>query len=418
MEATRSRSLVLAGAALDTGNLGVTALGLSTVSALVRRGASVDILDHARGKATTAVRLDKSFEAKIGRQGAWYSRRIWRPESLISMRAISRSRLSPLHPRLRSWEKFDGLLDLSGGDSFADLYGERRFRAVNAPKVIASRLGLQLVLLPQTYGPFRNPKLRAEAVRSLRSATQCWARDEDSYANLQELLGSFFQPDRHRLGVDVAFALPTVKPDSHRETLAWIEDDCPTVGINVSGLLATSAPGVSGLVGQHYLDVVTEFITWLNRNDYKVLLVPHVVGQGGESDEQACLKVLAQLAQPDQERVRLLTGITHPGEAKYVISLLDWFTGARMHSTIASLSTQVPTVATAYSGKFAGVFSACGLAEAVIDLRLTSAPDLLELWQSSVDCRDETRRQLEKRVPAVVERAGSQFDDIVSAIGR
>ena len=39
-----------------------------------------------------------------------------------------------------------------------------------------------------------------------------WARDPRSFAHLQELLGSAFDPDKHRSGVDMAFGLMNYEP--------------------------------------------------------------------------------------------------------------------------------------------------------------------------------------------------------------
>ncbi len=409
--------MVLAGAALDTNNLGVTALGLSTVTGLLRRRVSVTILDNSAGAGPVQNPVGWIDARGVSREGAWYSRKVWRAESLITMDFLSRVGATSLHPRLRSWQRSAALVDLSGGDSFSDIYGDKRFRAVAAPKLVATRLGLPVVLLPQTYGPFRSPKLRGEAIDVLRRARQCWARDEHSLEQLQALLESSFDSDRHRVGVDVAFALPRKATHTQDALLAWMTGDSPSLGINVSGLVASSRIGTSGLSGPEYVHAVAALVNWAISRDYKAVLIPHVVGSGDQSDVVACQSVIDLLPHSTRQRVRVLSGVTHPGEVKYVISNLAWFTGARMHSTIAALSSRVPTVATAYSDKFAGVFAMCGVPEAVIDLRSIDARELLGFWQDSVTSRCDSRSLLDQSVPSVVERADRQFDDILEAIG-
>jgi polysaccharide pyruvyl transferase WcaK-like protein len=49
-----------------------------------------------------------------------------------------------------------------------------------------------------------------------------------------------------------------------------------------------------------------------------------------------------------------------PVEAKSYISNLDFFTGARMHATIAAFSSGVPVVPVAYSRKFSGLYGTLG----------------------------------------------------------
>jgi len=59
----------------------------------------------------------------------------------------------------------------SGGDSFADLYGDWRFSAITAPIALALVMELPLVLLPQTYGPFSTAETRRRA-RELQLGAQ------------------------------------------------------------------------------------------------------------------------------------------------------------------------------------------------------------------------------------------------------
>jgi polysaccharide pyruvyl transferase WcaK-like protein len=51
---------------------------------------------------------------------------------------------------------------------------------------------------------------------------------------------------------------------------------------------------------------------------------------------------------------------TSPEDAKSFISGLDFLTAARMHATIAALSSGVPVVPMSYSRKFEGLFGGLG----------------------------------------------------------
>ncbi len=84
------------------------------------------------------------------------------------------------NPGLARIDAADAVFDVSGGDSFADIYGVERFRTVAWPKRLAVLRRRPLVLLPQTYGPFRSPRLRASG-RDDPGAAMAWARDDNSY---------------------------------------------------------------------------------------------------------------------------------------------------------------------------------------------------------------------------------------------
>ncbi len=231
--------ITLLNAAPDTGNQGVSALCLSALSGLAKRGMGpLAVADHGRG-----VRPDDFGFAEVRRLGLTRGRRYWRGDNLSTVRALARIGGWP-SASARTILASRAVLDVSGGDSFTDLYGPRRFRAMVETKRLALDNGLPLILLPQTLGPFRDPANLAEAAGILRAARAVWVRDAASHAFLREALGADFDPDRHRLGLDMAVALPARTPASLPVALStWLSParGFPVAGLNVSGLLAQRA---------------------------------------------------------------------------------------------------------------------------------------------------------------------------------
>ena len=88
---------------------------------------------------------------------------------------------------------------------------------------------------------------------------------------------------------------------------------------------------------------------------------------------------------------------------------MDWFCGARMHSTIAALSSGVPTAATAYSDKTLGVFASCGVENQVIDPRQLETEAVIEKLVESFESRAQTRQVLSTTIDGVKARATDQF---------
>ena len=157
-------------------NLGVGALRDSTVHAVQRvlPAVTITVFDDGWGE-----RRQETPGGTVTLSGARNSRRWHRPESFVQMRAAV-ALGGAVNPGARRVLKAARILDLSGGDSFGDLYGLQRFRTVAWPKRLALAARRPLVLLPQTYGPFRDPKVRETAVSLLRGAAQVWARDPAS----------------------------------------------------------------------------------------------------------------------------------------------------------------------------------------------------------------------------------------------
>src|SRR6056297_2896419 len=155
--------ITLLNAAPDTGNQGVSALCHSVVSGLVRRGVQhVTVADHGRG-----LRHADWGYASVDLVGLTNSRRFWRSDSLRTARALVRAG-GMIGAPSRAVVRSDAVLDISGGDSFTDIYGRKRFQAMALTKRMALDAGVPLILLPQKLGPFRDPVLAAEAVDILR----------------------------------------------------------------------------------------------------------------------------------------------------------------------------------------------------------------------------------------------------------
>lgn len=419
------QALILAGAAPDTGNLGVSALCLSTLHALRARlpGARVTVLDHGRGHAP----LDAFPSAT--RRGAVWSKRLHRPESLHGALIAERLRVVP-HPLRALFEQADAVLDISGGDSFTDLYGPWRFDAICAPKDLALRRRVPLVLLPQTYGPFDAAESRSRAARIVRAAHVAWARDERSFAVLRDLLGDRFDPHRHRCGVDVAFLLPVEPPPAEvRGASAPLEQPhagrtAPIVGLNVSGLIWNDPDAARSRFRfrADYNAALTMFVRRvLDETDATIALIPHVVTPPGhyESDVEAAraLRDAALASKPSASaRILLVPPVSDPRHAKWLVSRCDWFCGTRMHATIAGLSSGVATAAISYSPKTLGVFETCSMGDHVFDPTSLDVAPLADRMLASFEARDAARATLRRALPRVLETANAQFDHVVGTL--
>lgn len=420
----RALRLGLFGCALDTGNLGVSALGISSVRGLTTQGPHVacTLFDYGRGRRRATLQ-GGGWRAPVELEGCSASRRYYRPTNLQQLHLAARLGLSRLHPVLSRLAALDGILDISGGDSFSDLYGDKRFRAVALPKQLAMALGRPLVLLPQTLGPFASPANRSAARALLLGARQVWTRDARSLEVARDLLGDDFDARRHRQGVDVAFGLPIAEPRA-----AWTEDLArfvdggrPVLGLNVSGLLShqSEADRVRFGLRTPYPELVRRLLDRLRAvPGARILLIPHVVPpcQHAESDDDAHRALLAELgADAGRAVFRVPPALSAP-EAKWVVGRCDWFCGTRMHACIAALSQGIPTVGLAYSDKARGVFDTVGAGDQVVDPRRLEAEEVVGRVVETIGSADERAADLREHLAGVRERLGAQFRDILGAV--
>ena len=413
--------VTLFGAPLDTGNRGVDVLGLSIVGGLAQRldNLRLTVYDNGRGSREATVRVG-NMNVPLEFRGGRISRKVYRGDSLWSMYAASRAWLQ-FNANVRAIDAAIAVLDISGGDSFTDLYSKKQLDLVTLPKRIALERRKPLILLPQTYGPFReegNERLASDIISRSR---QAWARDSHSFERLKELLGDRFDPRRHRLGIDVGFGLAPKEP---RQSLGriddWLHDDHPSIGLNVSGMLYSDPLEAQRKFGLRadYRGAMERFVDrLLGETDARIVLIPHVGGGGSmasESDTLACDAIAR--ARSSTGRVATIPDGLAADEIKHIVGRVDWFAGARMHSTIGAMSMRVPTAAVAYSYKFFGTFEACGNGDRVLDARTLDTEELVEGLLDAWQQRDADTPRLFRHLKEVELRHAEQFDAIVEAI--
>ena len=82
---------------------------------------------------------------------------------------------------------YDMVIDISGGDSFSDIYGGRRMFQTLLQKFLVHFSGRPLVMAPQTVGPFVKPLWRRLSAISIKRCAIVCTRDAKSTAFLREM---------------------------------------------------------------------------------------------------------------------------------------------------------------------------------------------------------------------------------------
>ncbi|MFV0491252.1 MAG: polysaccharide pyruvyl transferase family protein [Pseudorhodobacter sp.] len=285
--------------------------------------------------------------------------------------------------------KSDLVIDIGGGDSFADIYGRGRLTRIFVMKYLTHLARTPLVVAPQTIGPFTSTWSARLARWSLNASALVATRDAKSTAALTDL----GYRGRAVEASDVALRLPFTPPPPHG-------DGAPRIGINVSGLLMAG-----GYTGKNELGIVLDYpglirslIKGFQDRGAQVHLVPHViVGQGRmmqEDDFRACQALAEELP-----GTVLAPAFESPPEAKSYIAGLDFFMGARMHACIAAFSAGVPVIPMAYSRKFAGLFGSLG-------------------YDRTVDCTAEEGRVIEEKIFSAYDQRAALAQEATTALAK
>lgn len=281
--------------------------------------------------------------------------------------ALEVQRIRVFRPDFRATvRQCDLVLDIGEGDSFADIYGFKRFLFYWLSKNIVCSLGVPLILAPQTIGPFDGKVARLLAKQVMRRCAKVFARDNISSAYLKEL-GITANAGE---ATDVAFRLPFT-PQQRQAGEPF------KIGINVSGLLFNG-----GYTGNNQFGLTIDYpatmrqiiAECMKRPGTEVHLVSHVITPDMPVEDD--VTAARQLAH-EFPGVVLAPVFNRPSEAKSYIAGMDFFVGARMHACIAAFSAGVPVVPMAYSRKFNGLFGSLGH-HSIADCKKMSSSECVE----------------------------------------
>jgi len=420
------------GASLDTGNMGVSALAASVfkliqqfgpdahVSLLIGNRSSdpQQLLHDGRTISVDVVNYRMSPRAKLQEHLYWilFMACVYRAIPIPGLRNLIRRK----NRWVRTVLDADFIGDINGGDSFSDIYGKSKMVTYTMPSIITLILKKDLVMLPQTYGPFKSWLSRRIAGFILKRARKIVSRDKESIPLIEELLGAHPSRDEISYCPDVAFTLESILPDDAKiEPALDTETKTPLVGINVNGLMYNGGYSRDNMFGlkMNYREFITRLLQrLLGETDCRILLVPHTFGAPGNvnSDPDASQKALDGLPEADQARVHMLREKINQNHIKGVISHCDFFIGSRMHSCIAALSQGIPTVGVAYSKKFIGVFNSIGLGEMVVDARSLDTDAALEEVLSCFGSREDVAARISQPVAAAKERIRETFSGLLN----
>lgn len=236
-----------------------------------------------------------------------------------------------------------------GGDGFSDIYGDRLFYNRLDQTIALRKLNIPLIILPQTIGPFHNPKNERIAISILKYAEKVFVRD-DKYIQILEDENIKYEKSK-----DLSAYMNPQKWD--------IDIKQNPIGLNISGLAYSNR--FKGLENQFdvYPQLIRDIIIKFQELGCSIYLIPHSYNitspELNNDDMVACRSVYTNLE--NKHNVYFVENNLSSPQVKYLISKMTFFIGTRMHANFAAIYTNVPLFGLAYSYKFQGAFDANGL---------------------------------------------------------
>lgn len=346
-------NIVLSGFELKDNNRGSAALGYGSIAFLKEKGYyscsdKLCILDRIN-KRFWRSRYKRIEHVKVA--GAEYPVYMIRYLPIEWKLYVKYKLYFPFTPFGKLIRNLQLVAATNGGDGLSDIYGYPIFMGRLRETQIAMVKGVNLVIMPQTIGPFHDLKMRKIADTVLEYASHIYVRDDRFVDELKSM---------------------KLKPIQERDLSAWmlpepweIEIIPNSIGINISGL--TYFNSYRTLSGQftNYPTLIRRIVDYFQSLGRAVYLIPHSYNYENPepaNDDLAAIKDFYNSCENKSGITIIDKDLTSP-QIKYVISKMSFFIGTRMHANFAAIYTHVPVFGLAYSYKFAGAFEANGLSE-------------------------------------------------------
>jgi len=262
---------------------------------------------------------------------------------------------------------------------------------------VVRRLGLPLVLLTQSMGPFRKPSVRRAVRQVVEDARLVLLRDEASRRNVASL---GVEGPRVRVGADLAFALAEPETLRTARTATW--PDRPRVAVSVREWpYFETVPAEEGMA--RYRASVAATVAHLVRDHgAEVVFVSTCQGNPAYRYDDAAVAAAIAKTLPDDVRARVAVDSDYhrPEEMLDLLGGFDLVLATRMHVAILALSAGVPVLPIAYEFKTQALFDRLGVGEWVQDIEQVRPDTLPVVADRFIERLPTVRANLFERVEA------------------
>jgi polysaccharide pyruvyl transferase WcaK-like protein len=232
-----------------------------------------------------------------------------------------------------------------GGDNYSLGYNNLLPQKCTDLDDLVVAKGKPLVIWGASVGPFdKIPAYERYMINHLRKV-HIFARETST---IKYLAGKGLTNNVYRVA-DPAFLL---EPSELKQKGVDFKIEEGAIGLNLSPIMARYLVhnNLEWWIGLS-ADIISKIMQKTGRPIY---LIPHVFGSIGNNDYLFLKQVLSTIPN-HKDQVILIPPVFNASETKWIISQMSIFAGARTHSTIASLSSCVPTLSFAYSIKAKGL---------------------------------------------------------------
>jgi len=395
------------------GNLGCEAISRGTLKILreIFRDPRIIFLSHFQSeeqyRAQCIQETDKAvvhFAAHRLASKKEVLQRFWNPGNWLY---VYRYFFNPAALRYQIYREMLPFLDKAeavlsiGGDNYSLDYGVPTLFTVLDDIVLEKRR--PLAIWGASVGPFnKNPDYEKYMSHHLKDVTMILARESITV----DYLNSIGVSENVCHVADPAFLMDPEEPEGIEDIITIDEE---AIGINLSPLMAKYV--CRGDLKAWICKAASIIEDVSKKTEMPIYLIPHETRP--HSSDSEFMQQVHSLIKNKSSSIILIPQGYNAAETKWIISRMAFFAGARTHSTIAALSSGVPTLSLAYSIKAKGINQDIfGHLKYCINPEETSYRMVSDRILSMLERNNDIKSDLKEKIPLVQRRslnAGSEL---------
>jgi len=232
--------------------------------------------------------------------------------------------------------------------------------------ILCIKLGKPPLILCQSIGPYSGYITRFLTNFVLTRCSAVVLREDvctDSYDYIK-------LPNIKYVSTDIAFFAENIELSTDLK----ISPDCMCIGITIKN--------VESNLNEDYINMFVDTIKYcVSKYGAKIYIFPHVTI---DNDIDNSFEVYKRLPDSVKQHVVVFSDDYHALHLKTIYKEMTFFIGTRLHSTIFSLSENVPSICITYHGtKALGVFKTLGMEEYVL-IRY-SGSELISVFEKLIE---------------------------------
>lgn len=313
---------------------------------------------------------------------------------------------------IRAYKETDLVVD-EAGISFVDSRGFVMNTYAFVCAAVPLLVGTPVVKYSQAMGTFKNGWNKFLAKWILPKLKLVIARGEGTLDNLKGIGIT----KNVKLCADGAF---TMKDSPYwEEEVARVCGEDSFYNDNVVGLSISSVVDKKcKKLNIDYIKVMVEFVEYLNKAGYPVLMIANAARINSEKPRNNDLMVGDAIyeALSNKDMVRWYHKEMDAEEIRSYISKCRFLVASRFHSMIGALQKQVPTLLVGWSHKYQEVLDMFELGQYAIDFSKLDLKLMQDEFEKFVQAEDEIRAKMAKNYDAVMESSAGNIKYIAEVI--